>query len=266
MVLLLTGAIDIRSFNVPFTSITSVEERFSQYLCSIEYAITHYQLITEIVFCENTGYAFNHVPLQEKALINGKKLEILSFRGDYDQIKQKGKGYGEGEIIRYALQNSEILGKRDTFFKLTGRLIVKNMDEIITATPFENSFIYHPKNIYQMPVDHVETFFYKVNKNLYDKYLIDAYKEVDEPQFRFLEHLFYERLSSLNLQSFKRVPLISGFSGSSGDPYESGKKAEILERINCFIGVHNLKKTVIEKFMTQLFSFVLKVRKLVKWT
>jgi len=264
MVLLLTGAIDIKEFNIPSTTITEVNERLSQYLTSIDFAITHYHLITDIVFCENTGFSFDYKPLKEKAIANGKNLEIISFIGDYSRIAQKGKGFGEGEIIKYALNTSKILVECSTFFKLTGRLIVKNMDQIVATTRSENSFIYHPKTIYRMPVDHIETFFYKVDKSIYTENLMDAYEEVDEPRYRYLEHIFYERLFNFNFQSFKLAPQISGISGTSGESYISGTKATILEKINYFIGVHNLKKTISEKGMTLLLSYLLKITRMLK--
>lgn len=264
MVLLLTGAIDIKEFNIPSTTITDVNERLSQYLNSIDFAINHYHLITDIVFCENTGYIFDYTPLKEKALVNGKNLEIISFIGDYSQIEQKGKGFGEGEIIKYALNTSKILVECSTFFKLTGRLIVKNMDQIVATTRSENSFIYHPKTIYRMPLDHIETFFYKVDKSIYTENLMDAYEEVDESRYRYLEHIFYERLFNFDFQSFKLAPQISGISGTSGEFYISGTKATILEKINYFIGVHNLKKTIPEKGMTHLLSYLLKITRMFK--
>ena len=264
MVLLLTGAIDIKGLKVPSTTIVDANERLSQYLSSIEYAITHYKSISQIVFCENTNFACDYSLLAEKAIKNGKNLEILSFKGDYTKIQQKGKGYGEGEIIKYALKKSEILMRCEVFFKLTGRLIIKNMDKIVATTPSESSFIYHPKTIYKIPKDHIETFFYKVNKNLYLKYLINAYEGVDESRFHYLEHVFYEQLSFLELQSFKIAPQITGFSGTSGDPYESGTKETIFENINYLIGVHHLKKTASERVLTHLFSSLLQIRRLFK--
>ena len=264
MVLLLTGAIDIREFDVPSTTIVSIDERLSQYLYSIDYAIANYKTISEIVFCENTDYKHDYSNLKEKALINNKKLEIISFKGDYAKIQQKGKGFGEGEIIEHALNKSELLQRSDVFFKLTGRLIVKNMDKVVAATQSDNSFIYHPKTIYKIPKDHIETFFFKVNKNLYIKHLINACQFVEESRFQYLEHIFYERLSALDLHSFKITPLISGFSGTSGEPYESGTKATILEKINCFIGVHNLKKTIIQRITTQMLSCLIKMSRSLK--
>lgn len=262
MVILLTGAIDIRGLNVPSTSIVDINKRLLQYVNSIDYAITHYKSISKLVFCENTDFIHDYTSLKEKALKNGKELEIISFRGDYHNIQLKGKGFGEGEIIEYALTKSEILRHCDSFYKLTGRLIVKNMDKIVTTNSSANCFIYHPKSIYLIPKDHIETFFYKVDKELYIKYLINAYKEVDESQLRYLEHVFYERLSKLGLRSFKTIPLISGLSGTSGNSYESEPKYRLLEYINYLIGVHNLKKTLSEKLMTGILSYMLKIARL----
>jgi hypothetical protein len=264
MVLLLTGAIDIGGLNIPSTTIVDINERLLQYINCIDYAITHYKSISKIVFCENTNFTYDYSSQKELAYNNGKKIEIISFKGDYDSIIQKGKGFGEGEIIKYALNNSEIIRQCDGFYKLTGRLIVKNMDKIVSTTPLKSSFIYYPKTIYKIPVDHIETYFYKVDKNLYIKYLANAHQEVDEPKFRYLEHVFHKRLSTLWLRSFKTCPLISGLSGTSGNSYEYGTKNMLLENINYFIGVHNLKKTTSERAMTLILSYLLKIGRLFK--
>jgi len=264
MVLLITGAIDIRELNVPLTKIIDVNERLLQYTYSIEYAITHYESIAEIVFCENTDFMFDYSPLKKKAADYGKKLEILSFKGDYLNIQRKGKGFGEGEIIKYALNKSKLLRQCDCFYKLTGRLIIKNMDKILAATSQKSSFIYYPKTIYKISKDHIETYFYKVDKDLYIKKLINAYQEVDEIHFQYLEHVFHERLSKTGFRSFNTLPLISGFSGTSGDAYEPVTKYRLMENINFFIGVHNLKQTTLERAMTRIFSSLLKIGRLLK--
>lgn len=264
MVLLITGAIDIRELNVPLTKIIDVNERLLQYTDSIEYAITNYESISEIVFCENTDFVYDYTLLKKKAGNHGKKLEILSFKGDYLNIQKKGKGFGEGEIIRYALNKSELLRQCDCFYKLTGRLIVKNMDKILAATSQKSSFIYYPKTIYKISKHHIETYFYKVEKSLYINNLIDAYQEVDEPHFQYLEHVFHERLSKAGLRSFNTLPLISGFSGTSGYAYEPVTKYRLMENINYFIGVHNLRQTITERVMTRIFSSLLKIGRLLK--
>jgi len=259
VVLLLTGAIDISTFDVPSTSLTNIQLRLSQYLSSISYAIDHYSKITHIVFCENTGFHYDYSGLKKRARLQGKQLEILSFKGDYSSIKLKGKGYGEGEIISYALKNSEIVRSCSVFYKLTGRVIIRNMDRVITKTSFENAFDYHQGKIYNREKDHIETIFFKANKDFYLKYLNDSYLEVDEGRFIYLEHLFYWRLKKLKLNSFPIYPRISGQSGTTGKLYDKGVWERNLERVYYFNGIHKIDKNIIEKTLAALFIFALTV-------
>ena len=88
--ILLTGCIN--TGGMPFTWLTDTNERLKQYADAI-----HYYLETtnnEIVFCENSNT--NIFPLFENDK-NNDRLEILTFPGNKE--KQKGKGYGEAEII-----------------------------------------------------------------------------------------------------------------------------------------------------------------------
>ena len=252
IVLLITGAIDISTFNIPATNVTGIEQRLFQYLWSIEYAIDHYNKVTHIIFCENTDYNYDYSVLKEKASRKGKFFETLPFKGDYDIIQQKGKGYGEGEIIKYAIENSKYLRTCQSFYKLTGRLLVANMDRIISGTLSVNAFDFHPGAIYNRKRGHVETLFYKTDKNLFQIYLNDAYREVDEAKFRYLEHIFYQRLKGLNLKSFRIFPDISGQSGTTGKEYSRPYHMQLAEKFFYAIGIHNLQKNPMEKFLFYL--------------
>lgn len=260
-VLLLTGAIAIPKPQVPYTAISRLEERLSQYLYSIDFAIDHYHSVTKIVFCENTAYAYDFSSQIAHALRCGKDLEILSFKGNDDLIQQRGKGYGEGEAIEYALNNSNLLKNCRSFYKLTGRLVIGNLDKIAASTTDENAFTWHPKEIYRRATDHVETYFFKVNRDFYTSRLLNAYREVDEVNQYFIEHIFYERLKNLNIRAFKHPLNIIGNSGTSGKPYLESRNAVILERICCTIGAHHLHKNAIEKILVSLFAQTIKIRK-----
>ena len=257
IVLLITGAIDLSSFHVPSTTVVNVEKRLSQYIGSIEYAIDYYRRITHLVFCENTNYIFDYSILKEKARSNGKVLEVLSFLGDYSEIQLRGKGYGEGEIIQYALTHSHFLKECQSFYKLTGRLEVKNMNQVIATTFSESAFDYYPGKIYNRPRDHIETIFYKSDKNIYLKYLIDAYKEVDELKYQYLEHLFYQRLVGLKIISFRILPKLSGQSGTTGTKYDKQEGEILREKFYYSFGIHNLHRNFIEKSFIRLLSVVL---------
>ena len=264
MVLLLTGSIDISHYKVPSTKIVDLNERLTQYLNSIDYAITNYKSIDIIVFCENTNYCYDYSTLKEKAVKFGKVLEVITFKGDFDNVYQYGKGYGEGEIVKYSLNNSLNLKNCSHFVKVTGRLIVKNMDQILQPVKETNCFIFRPNQINRIPKNHVETFFYCVDKQIYLDYLVDAYLDVNEKQLVYLEHTFFERLRQVRFKSFKIMPLISGISGSSGESYDLDKRDSRIMKFYTFLGIFNFNKNLLQKALSYLLFFVFYVKRLIK--
>ena len=106
--------------------------RLNDYLKSIKYYL-HLPSISNIVFCENSGYDLSDI--QEMACLNNpyhKNFEVLSFYGQPD-YPEYGKGYGEMRIIDYALNHSNIIQNSNMIMKITGRLIVANAEAIAKA-------------------------------------------------------------------------------------------------------------------------------------
>ena len=124
IVILLTACIN--PDGMPFTALTNQQERERQYLDAIRYYLSTTKL--NIIFVENSGTDISHL---FKAYIETGRLECLTFPGN--QNKSRGKGYGECEIIEYALINSRLLqsDRNNRIVKITGRLIVKNLKTII---------------------------------------------------------------------------------------------------------------------------------------
>jgi len=262
-ILLLTGAIDLRKYNVPFTSFVDFDLRLRQYLQSIEYAIDNYSTIDKIVFCENTCYDFDFSILSKKAESKGKKFEYLTYQGNYDQIQKLGKGYGEGEIIEHALEYSHLLKTGSSFYKLTGRLIVKNMNLLIKTTHTGNAFIFKQKEISDRPANYFETYFYKVDIALYKQYLIKAYLFCNDNEHKHLEHVFYDKLSGLPLRSFKLQPLVSGMLGSTGELYDTNFKKSLIEKFYFATGIYNFKKTIAEIIFSKILVQLLNLKRFI---
>ena len=132
-VLIITAAIDIRG-NIPEqTFLRQTAIRLNQYLDSLKYAIRNYHTVGKIVFAENTGFNYNYQEIYDLAAVCKKEIEILVFRGTIEKIILQGKGYGEGEILQYLLNNSRLIKNAVSFIKLTGRLTVTNFDQVISA-------------------------------------------------------------------------------------------------------------------------------------
>lgn len=254
--LLITGAIDISAFQVPYTRLTDTKVRLQQYIDSLEYAIDNYHRIHQIVFCENTGYRYDYSELLKKAEQKGKELEIISFSGNYQTIQVKGKGYGEGEIVEYALKNSRTLQNCVFFYKLTGRIMVRNMDQLMDRSPSDNTFIFFSDLKGRFEKGKVRTLFYKVNTSFYKQNLIDAYMEADDNRHHYLEHVFYDRLAKIPLPSFGKFPDFAGIQASTGKLYQTKLK---LIKYRLYHRLHfysNMEKTLFQKMILQIIKTI----------
>lgn len=238
-VLLVTGAIDILAFDIPYTALNDTSVRLEQYVESLKYAIRNYKSIQKIVFCENTNFNYDYSELIKEALKFGKKLEILSFLGDYEVIKEKGKGYGEGEIINYAINHSILLNRCVGFYKLTGRVTIQNMDKVISYTNSSTAFLFMKSLRFRDDENYVSTVFYKVELNFYKKVLLEAYKEVEDSKKRYLEYVFYDKLKKINCNSFGKYPIVSGISGSTGFSYQQSKISLFKSNIYILLGLYS---------------------------
>lgn len=233
MFLLITGS--IKPENVPFLTIIDPNERLKQYIESISWYIEKSD-IKDIVFCENTNYYFDTTHLLELAEKNNKNLEILQFKGNNTKVSQFGKGWGEGEIIKYCIENSEIVKNKEFFLKVTGRVIVKNIDKIISKIDIDKC--YFIKLQYNM----MSTVFYGTNIDLYNKYFLNGYNYVNDLEGYYLEKVFYDIIKkaerSLNVNSLPFYPKYVGISGSSGADYGEISLLSLIKKdIKCRLNI-----------------------------
>lgn len=217
--LILTSSVYI---SAPYTVLSDPEERKNQYIDSLIFFITQ-TAFRKIIICDNSGFNY-FSSLVELATEHHKELELLSFKGDQELVAQQGKGYGEGEIMKYVLQNSALIKKVKGFFKVTGRLKLVNSDQLLRqCNEQQNYFI--PVSLlrprFMVPKAAracVDVCVYYVTVDFFQQILLDAYKEVRDDQTCFLEHAYHDALlkSGASVKCFPVAPEIIGMSGSNG--------------------------------------------------
>jgi len=220
MTLIITSTVYVNS---NLTVLTDPDLREKQYVDSILFYIGS-AVIKKIVVCDNSGFDYSRIErLSALAKQHGKEIEFLSFQGDKDKIKLKGKGYGEGEIMEYTLRNSRLLGRVEDFFKVTGRVIVPNIDRIASkVVPGEVCFQRVTMNPFgTLHKCKVDTRLYFCSYAFFEQNLLNAYKTVDDEGGRYLEHAYYDSLKAhrARWRGFKVFPRYSGISGSTGLSY-----------------------------------------------
>jgi len=216
---LLTGTITpnrqaISKFNDPLA-------RKKQYIETLTWMAKSRTNIDRVLFCENSNSSltdFEHLyRLYEKT---DRSIEIYSV--PMPEFKCFfGKGWGEGLIILWALQNVLLRNSCNGFIKITGRYRILNLRRIITIIQRGLSknphlkFIGHTFTIRERL--HIRSDFFWSDRDFYMKYLSDVYNDVNDEQGDYLEHALAKRLWQLRNQfdiGILSTPLlIQGISG-----------------------------------------------------
>ena len=204
-VLLMTAAIAVDKKMLYHLHI-SEDERLRQYLDTLIFYITKSNF-SDIVFVDWSWYKVNDLNyLVKLAKIYNKNLEILWFTNDWDKVVSKWKWYWENKIIEYAIKNSKLIDNHDTFFKVTWRYTVKNINEIVLNEKNRDNcfFKWYYWKFY------CNTAFFKVSKIFFQKYLFWIWELVNDKEWIYLEHIYYDVLKKERKQisCFKVLPIM----------------------------------------------------------
>jgi hypothetical protein len=205
--------------DTPGLVVSHERERILQYLCALV-SWARPAFVRRIVFGENSNTAFDFSGIVGYLEAAGKEIEIIVFDGNRD-VARFGKGYGEGEILEHVHGHSRLLAAAPSFYKVTGRLFVSNFDEVSDATPTPDAFqrkVKQPKDGSHRPPKVVTTFF-KCSLALFERCLVDAYKEVDDRAGVYIEHVYYSRLRGIDLPDLGARPALVGQQASTGRIY-----------------------------------------------
>ncbi len=194
------------------------KERLRQYEESIRFFLKS-GAFSKIAFCENSNYGaegFSH--LFEIAEREGIELELLSFQGNTQKSCIHGKGYGEGEIMEYVFSHSEIVHGESYFVKITGRLRVDNMKDIVFRMDESRTYFNIPNRTIR---DIYDTRIYGMSVEQFKRFFINAYDQVTDNEGLFLESVYTRIIQNnkIKIYNFPRYPRLVGISGSGGTIY-----------------------------------------------
>lgn len=213
------------------------KERLKQYEESIQFLLQS-QAFSKVVFCENSNYGTDKISyLMEMAKENNVELELLSFQGNMEESCIHGKGYGEGEIMSYVFSHSKLIRTETYFVKITGRLKVDNVKDIVSRMNKEKTYFNIPNRTRR---DIYDTRIYGMPISQFKEYFLDSYEQVMDDQGMILETVYTGILQShhIKVSNFPRYPRIVGESGSGGLSYEytewKCKIRDVLSQINFY--------------------------------
>jgi GH43 family beta-xylosidase len=165
---------------------------------------------------------------------------------DASLIEKHGKGYGEGEIIRYALANSVFLRESEWFVKCTAKLWVDNFltclkewnGQFVCKAFFADVF-----SLKATSLEYVDTRFYMVTKDFYVQNFSNLYVHLGLNDGSSIEGEFLKKLLELNIKGylFRTTPVISGVGGGSGQYYNTSSLRRMKEVVRSKLVSRSLK-------------------------
>lgn len=243
----------------------NIENRKKDYLRALLCYITQSNF-ENIIFCENSNtYLEEFENIKNIAKTFNKNLEILTFSWDINLAINYWYWAGEAEIFDYFFNNSKILKKSDSFYKITWRYILKDINKIIEK--LNNSENYFYKQWLFMTQFTFSTAFFKISKENYKKYLykkqLKLYSELDKKDYKNeiffknhfpLERVWYSLLRKelLSLKQKVSFPIIYEYPKSNTHWYNENLRNLIykmycLLKLNQYWYIHKIIDKILYK-------------------
>ena len=189
-----------------------------------------------IVVCDATGSSV--LDADELAAVRklGVNIEQLSYQQDGALLAQRGKGFAEGQLIKHAVEHSQLLRQSEYFFKCTGKMFCRNFTviaELVARNNIGNMFwrLFENALVDRNLVD--ARFFYTSSAD-FQRLILPAYEQATES--RILEYQLSVGLDSLSRGTSFR-PQLSGFSGALGTQCQESYLGELEVAYPCWYSV-----------------------------
>jgi hypothetical protein len=219
-VILLTSTIKVRN-DVPILNRSNTNTRLSDYQQSLAQWMDE-KNTPKLVFCENSGYDLSS--LEKNCRENNphqKEIEFISFVNNNYPI-EFGKGYGEMNIIEYALKNSRLIHPDSLVIKITGRLYIAGIGDIIKRMrkkQIADCYCNMRGNL-----NWAQSYIFCATVSFIKEYLLPRKHLINDQNEVYFEHVLARAVhaSLADGKAWSTLPgflNIKGFSASSGDNY-----------------------------------------------
>lgn len=197
-----------------FTRRTNPRQREADYVGAIRQLAG--QTKYPIVFAENSGVDLSTI---KKTLSNCAPTnhEIVDASRGFIYPPEKGKGYSELLIIRYALEHSAVVKNASHFIKLTGRYHIVNLAAVMDSLESAGDFFI--ASAFQKDERYTWSVFFVCQPAFITDYLAPLQETLDDKNGRSFELAFHEAIERAisdgkNCLTFPVRPIAEGYSGT----------------------------------------------------
>jgi hypothetical protein len=194
-----------------------------------------------IVICDAT--ASSVLTPEELAAIRklDVRIEQLAFKQDESLLFQRGKGFAEGQLVKFAVESSQLLKQSDSFFKCTGKIFCRNFPAIRDLIARNNIGSMFWKLFESSLVDRnlVDARFFYTSRSDFLRLVLPAYEQSTET--RILEYNLAASLDPHLSRGTSLRPQLSGFAGGLGQQYQESYLGELEVSYPCWYSLKPAK-------------------------
>jgi hypothetical protein len=186
-----------------------------------------------LVLCDGSGFDFQRVIA---TLPGSDNIECLHFQNNVELIRQHGRGYGEGEIVRHAIEHSTLIQSADCFAKCTSKLWVENFSACMQ--PWNGRWLM--KGVFDhvfspcksTTLAYIDTRFYAMDVQSYRQYFLRAHEAIHAQEGYGLEESFRDIFLNKQLHGclMSPPPVICGVGGGTGAYYKNTPLRQLKEK------------------------------------
>jgi len=191
-----------------------------------------------IVVCDGSRHDFTSAVAEQ---FPAAAIECLHFENPQALVRQYGRGYGEGEIVRFALENSRFIAQAGCFAKCTSKLWVENFVACAagwqSGLRFKAVFLDVFSPFKPTRLAYIDTRFYITSCKDYRQHFQDAHLRIRKDDGYGLEECFRDIFLEQGFRGslFTLPPVICGVGGGTGVSYRNPMKRRLKERLRLWL-------------------------------
>lgn len=201
--------------------------RLQDYAAAFEFYLNKLKqgVISAIVFSDNSNSDLKILHELAEKYNATNEVEFISYEG-LDYPPSYGRGYGEFKMTDYVMEKSRVISNSrpgDDIWKITGRYILENIDDVIRKKPKNIDFYCNCRNI---PTYWMDLYVLCWSKSYYEMHIKGLYLKLKaDSEFGGAEQAFRKNLESGQngmaiAKRFTTVPLLQGYRGWDNKNYK----------------------------------------------
>ena len=191
-----------------------------------------------LILCDGSNFDFSDLVRQK---FPDAQIECLPFENNQELVRQHGRGYGEGEIVRHAINHSHFIASAACFAKCSSKLWVQNFPACAGAWRgdllLQGVFLDVFAPFKRTTLSYIDTRFYITSTHQYRQHFENAHQRIDKKKQYGLENTFLDVFLEAKLYNALTpvAPVICGVGGAIAKYYKNSPKRKLKETLRLLL-------------------------------